>query len=252
MNTRYRTIIIEDEKNASDTLRMLLEKKHPEIEVVAVCEDVCTAVEFLRANMIDLAFMDVCIRGGTSFDILSQLPTISFQFIFITAYDEYALGALKLSAVDYLLKPIGMEELESAIQKFLNTRIDHVQREQQLQVLREHLASAHAGEGMVVIPTTEGFTVVHIQDIVRCEAQSNYTDIYLKDKTKLTACKTLREYEDLFARHNFFRIHHSYIINLQHLRKYVKGKGGYVILSDGKELEVSVRKKEEFLHRLGA
>lgn len=252
MNTRYRTIIIEDEKNAADTLRMMLEKKHPEIDVVAMYEDVTTAVDFLRANKIELAFMDVCIRGGTSFDIISQLPTIPFQFIFITAFNDYALSALRLSALDYLLKPIEMDELESAIQKFFNTRSDHVQREQQLQVLREHLASAHAGVGMVVIPSTDGFTVVHIQDIVRCEAHSNYTNVYLKDKTKLIACKTLREYEELFTPHNFFRIHHSYIINLQHLRKYVKGKGGYVILSDGKELEVSVRKKEEFLLRLGA
>ncbi len=252
MNTRYRTIIIEDEKNASDTLRMMLEKKHPEIDVVATHEDVRTAAEYLRENKVDLAFMDVCIRGGTSFDILSQLPTIPFQIIFITAHNEYALGALKLSALDYLLKPIDMDELEFAIQKFISTQFDHVQREQQLQILREHLASAHACDGSVVIPTTDGYTVVPIQDIVRCEAQSNYTDIYLKDRTKLTACKTLREYEELFASHNFFRIHHSYIINLHHLRKYVKGKGGYVILSDGKELEVSVRKKEEFLHRLGA
>jgi two-component system LytT family response regulator len=195
--------------------------------------------------------MDICIRDGTSFDILSQLSSVEFKIIFTTAFNEYALRAIKFSALDYLLKPVDADELSTAIQKFIDARFDNDQNKQQLHLLHDHLASSENGKGMIAIPTLDGFTIIQIQDIIRCEAQSNYTDVFLKNNIKFTTCRTLKEYEELFVPHNFFRIHNSHLINLNHLQKYVKGKGGHVILSDGKELEVSVRRKEEFLKRLG-
>ncbi len=250
-NKLYQALIIEDEKKACESLSHLLKTNHPEINVVKAYESVSDSLDFLKQNTIDLAFMDICIRDGTSFDILSQLSSVEFKIIFTTAYDEYALRAIKLSALDYLLKPINADELRSAIQKFIAARFDHDQHKQQLHLLHDNLASSENGKGMVAIPTLDGFTIIQIQDIIRCEAQSNYTDVFLINKIKFTTCRTLKEYEELFAPHNFFRIHNSHLINLHHLQKYVRGKGGYVILSDGKELEVSVRRKEEFLTRLG-
>jgi len=247
----YNAVIIEDEKKACESLHHLLKANHPEINVVKECESVSDSIEFLKQNTIDIAFMDICIQDGTSFDILSQLSSVEFKIIFTTAHDEYALRAIKLSALDYLLKPIDADELRSAIQKFIDARFDHNQHKQQLHLLHDHLAFSEHGKGMVAIPTLDGFTIVQIQDIIRCEAQSNYTDVFLRNKIKFTTSRTLKEYEELFAPHNFFRIHNSHLINLNHLQKYVRGKGGYVILSDGKELEVSVRRKEEFLNRLG-
>ncbi len=250
-NKLYNALIIEDEKKASESLRYLLQANHHEINVVKVCESVSGSLDFLKKNTIDLAFMDICIQDGTSFDILSQLSSVEFKIIFTTAHDEYALRAIKLSALDYLLKPIDAEELRTAIQKFINARFDHDQHKQQLHLLYDHLVSSEQDKGMVAIPTLDGFTIVQIQDIIRCEAQSNYTEVFLKNKIKFTTSRTLKEYEELFTPHNFFRIHNSHLINLHHLRKYVRGKGGYVILSDEKELEVSVRRKEGFLNRLG-
>jgi two-component system, LytTR family, response regulator len=247
----YQAIIIEDEKKACESLRHLLNKNHPAINVVKACESVSDSLDFLKHNTIDLAFMDICIKNGTSFDILSQLSSVEFKIIFTTAFDEYALRAIKLSALDYLLKPIDADELRIAIQKFIDVRFDNDLNKQQLRLLHDNLLSSEHGKGMVAIPTLDGFTIIQIQDIIRCEAKSNYTDVFLKNNIKFTTCRTLKEYEELFVPHNFFRIHNSHLINLHHLQKYVKGKGGHVVLSDGKELEVSVRKKEEFLNRLG-
>ena len=248
---QYSALIVEDEKKACESLRHLLVANHAEINIVKTCESVSESLEFLKRNTIDLVFLDICIKNGTSFDILSQLTSVEFKIIFTTGHDEYAIRAIKLSALDYLLKPINPDELRSAIQKFKDSRFDHVHNKQQLHLLHKHLTSSQSSEGMMAIPTIDGFTIIQIQDIIRCEAQSNYTDIFLKNKIKFTTSRTLKEYEELFAPYNFFRIHNSYLINLHHLQKYVRGKGGYVILSDGKELEVSVRRKEEFLNKLG-
>lgn len=251
ISRQYNALIIEDEKKACESLCRLLKTNHAEINIVKACESVSDSLDFLKQNTIDLAFMDICIQNGTSFDILSHLSSVKFKIIFTTAHDEYAIRAIKLSALDYLLKPINADELRSAIQKFKDSRFDHSQNKQQLHLLHDHLASSENSRGMVAIPTLDGFTIIQIQDIIRCEAHSNYTDVLLKNKTKFTTSRTLKEYEELFAPYNFFRIHNSHLINLHHLQKYVRGKGGYVILSDGKELEVSVRRKEEFLNRLG-
>ena len=197
-------------------------------------------------------FLDVELPDGTAFDDLQQLGGIRFQIIFTTAHAEYALRAIRFSALDYLMKPVVAEETRAAVDKVRGRRQDHDVRAHQMRTLQKHLVSGGEGMDRIVLPTQEGFIFVELHDIVWCEAQSNYTVFHLVAGPALIACRTMMEFEELLQEHGFFRIHHSHMINLHHVARYVKGKGGYVVMSTGTELEVSVRKrKEEFVGRIG-
>lgn len=250
-NHTLTAVIVDDERKSLEALQRLLTTQHPEILIQTTCDSVASAFGTLSTSTPDVVFMDIMLPDGTAFDLLAQLPSVKFKIIFTTGHDEFALRAIKLAALDYLLKPIDTDELRQAIARLRESKHDHENHERQLRLLQYHVTSSGTDSAKIALPTLDGFSFVPISDIIKCVAQGNYTDIFLTNRNKLTACKILKEFEELFAPFDFARIHNSYIINLQHLKRYVKGKGGYVVLSDGSELEVSVRRKEEFLRRIG-
>jgi two-component system, LytTR family, response regulator len=181
--------------------------------------------------------------------MLNELAEKNFHIIFTTAYDQYAIKAIKYAAFDYLLKPIDIEELKTAVEK-INTKQNN-QTKKQVELLQQNMQQQKNQLHKLAIPTLEGLMFYDINDIVHLEANSNYTNIYLANKTKITASKTLKEFEELLPDDTFFRTHHSYLINLNFIKRYIKGDGGQIELQNGTYVDVSRRKKEEFLKVMG-
>jgi two-component system, LytTR family, response regulator len=193
--------------------------------------------------------LDIQLQRESGFDLLLSLKTVDFAVIFTTAYSEYAVKAFKFSAIDYLLKPINIDELRSAIAKIGRKGTNHI--EEKLGQLLQNLRTVSDGYKLA-LPTADGLVFVKVSDILYCEASSNYTEITLPDNKRFVVSRTLKEYEDILSGQNFFRIHNSYLINLDKIKRYVRGEGGYVIMNNEKALDVSKRRKEAFLSRMGA
>lgn len=245
-----RTIIIDDEQHCIDRLSGLLAThcKH-EVHIMESCQDVETGVIAIKKLQPDLVFLDVMLHDKTGFDLLRQLPVINFEVIFTTAYEKYAVEAFRFSAIDYLLKPIDQDDLKEAVDKLKN-KILKDELSEKFQVLFHNLKNNQGLSKRISIPTVNGLIFLEVKDIIRCQAEVNYTNIFLKDKQKITVSKTLKEFEELLTAYNFYRVHNSHLINLTYVKSYHKGKGGYVSLTDNSEIEVSTRRKEQFLKKL--
>ncbi len=246
-----RAAVVDDEAACRLMLKHLLAKHCPEVAVIAECESVDEAVRTLPVCSPDLVFLDIMLTDGTGFDLLQQLETVPFKVVFTTAHDTFAIRAIRFSALDYLLKPIQRDELVSAVARASETSQATRTHSSQLRLLHDNLAATTGGDTQIALPTLDGFIFVTVHDIVDLEANGNYTTCSTTQGETHLICRTLKEFDDLLADHGFFRIHHSHSINLRHLRRYIRGKGGYVIMSSGKELEVSVRRREEFIAQLG-
>lgn len=240
--------IIDDELHCIHWLEKLIKTSKFDIEPVSSYTSVDTALKELPKLGVDVVFLDVQIEGKTGFDFLKELVYVQPEVIFTTAHAQFAIHALKLSAVDYLLKPIDRDDFEAAIKK-LQTRMEAKEITQKLEVLFYNLQKQDIHK-KISLPTSDGYTFVEIQDIVRCQADINYTHLFLQGNQKLTVSKSLKYFEELLCHFNFFRIHNSHLINLSYVRKYTKGKGGYVTMTDNSRLEVSTRRKENFLKQL--
>lgn len=245
-----RAVIVEDEKRTSDVLLRMLNDYCPDIEVVAQAMNVEEGIEKINQLKPNLVFLDVMMPDGSGFDVLERVKGHDFQVIFTTATDKFAIKAIKYSALDYLLKPIDPEELQAAVKKAEQQPVLDPEGKNK-EVLVENVKSkSTAGYNKITLPTGSAYEIVSVSDILHCEAQDNYTRVYLKDGKKYLVSGTLKHYEELLADHDFARIHHSHLVNMQHVMRFVKDDGGHVILTDGSEVEVSRRKKEEFLKRL--
>lgn len=242
-----RTIIVDDEEKSRVTLNNLLAKHCTAVTVLDQCESVAEAVKSIGKNSPDLVFLDIEMPFENGFSLFEKIKNPSFHIIFTTAYDQYAIKAIKYSALDYLLKPVDVDDLKSAVakcgEKQKTNRADDY--EMLLSALKLKSKSAK-----IAVPTFDGLQMVSANDIVKCVADESYTHITLTNGTKLTVSRILKEFEDLLSEFNFFRVHNSSLINLAHVKKYVKGDGGYVIMSDDETVEVSRRKKNELLSRL--
>lgn len=239
MKTKTQAYIIDDEQDGRDYISLLLENEFPEIQVDSQASSVEEAYIYLTKNTPDILFLDIQLTDGTAFDLLSKFKEIQSQIIFITAFENFAIQAIRNEAVDYLLKPIKKIDFISAVNKALeNNKKNKIS------------LSKHSGQNKINLPTLQGFKLINIADIIRCEADSNYTTFYLTDKTRILVSKTLHEFEERLSEHHFFRIHHKHLINIDYLKEYIKGKGGQVIMLDNTILDVSVRKKNDFLQRL--
>ena len=243
-------IIVDDELKSRESLKILLEEFCDNVAVKALCQDVAEAVVAIQQYKPDVVFLDIQLQRETGFDLLTQLGDFDFEVIFTTAYAEYAIKAFKFAAIDYLLKPIDIEELKRALSKVEKRMNDSISL--RLQQLMQNLKNTSSENYKLALPTTDGLVFVKMQDILYCEASSNYTEITVMDGKKYIVSRTLKEYEDMLGEHNFYRIHNSYLINLNAIKKYVRGEGGYVIMANDKSLDVSKRKKEGFLARIGA
>jgi two-component system LytT family response regulator len=242
-----RAIIIDDEQHCCDRLNSLLREDYSQL--IRVEGTFLTAGEGLKAIQLfqpELLFLDVQLDDGTGFDLLRQLHEINFELIFTTAYEKYAVQAFKFSAIDYLLKPIDREDLKPAIGR-LTGKIHKTDAAKKVDTLIHNLQGAPR---RICIPVMTGLVFVPVTDIIRCESDVNYTTLYLRDRQKLVVAKTLKEFEELLADYNFFRIHNSHLINLAYIKSYNKGKGGSVTMTDLATVEVASRRKEEFLKKL--
>lgn len=243
-------IIIDDENHCIDRLKKIIAARLAgSVTVRHTCQSVDEGIRSISSFSPDLVFLDVQLNDQTGFDLLSRLDDIPFEIIFTTAFDRYAVQAFKFSAIDYLLKPVDEDELVSACSRAQKRRQKAGSMEQ-VENLLQGLASLRQSFEKICIPDINGLQFVPVSDIIRCQSNVNYTTIYLKDQLKLTTAKTLKEFEELLGENNFFRIHNSHLINLSHMRKYNRGKGGTVTMADGTELEVSLRRKDEFLKRV--
>lgn len=236
-----KAILVEDEANSREILRNYLEKYCPQVVLVGQAASIKDALEIIENNDLDLVFLDIEMPFGNAFDLLEKVPDRNFETVFVTAYNHYAKDALNSHAAYYLMKPINIDELIKAVAYVLEVK----EKENALQ--EKVLNSNTRGiEGKLTLPQLDGFQVLNITDILYCKADDNYTEIYLENK-KILVSKTLKYFEDALSDFPFARIHKSYLVNVNEVVKYRKGKGGSVIISNGKELLVSASKKKDFL-----
>jgi two-component system LytT family response regulator len=246
-----RAIVVDDEPYACQALQTLLKKHCPDVIVEAACHSALEAEKQIRTLNPQLVFLDIEMPHRNGFELLEQLKPTSFQVIFTTSYDQYAIKAIRFSALDYLLKPIDPQELKAAVAKVsqsTNTSFDPAQLQLLLQSIREPATSINR----IALPTLEGLQMLVIDTILYCMANSNYTTFVMKDKKKLVISRTLKEVEEMLESHGFLRIHHSHLVNISAIEKYIRGEGGTVIMSDGEELDVSRSRKDSLLKVLQA
>ena len=244
-----KTIIVDDEQHCINRLGDLLLAHRKVVQVTGSYQSYHQALDAIRNSGPDLIFLDVQLGDKTGFDLLKALESIDFDIVFTTAFDKYAVEAFRFSAVDYLLKPIDAEKLKGAIQR-LQGKVSAKVLSKKIETLFYNLQQDENRSKRIAIPTAEGLTFIEVNDIVRCQSDVNYTNIFNKNGQKITVSRTLKQFEELLDNHNFFRVHKSHLINLSCIKKYNKGKGGTITMIDGPEIEVSMRRKDPFLQRL--
>jgi two-component system LytT family response regulator len=242
-----KTVIIEDEEFGRKTLTSLLDRYVPEVELVGFAENATDGAELINKLQPQLVLLDIEMPYVSGIQMLSMFKEINFHVIFITAYDQYAIAAIRAGALDYLLKPIDVTELKEAIQK-VSQRVEVDNLVKVKKETLERIDEVHKLESLA-LPGTDGLTFIKVVDIITLQADGNYTHIFLKDGKKVMVSKQLNEFEDRLPQQIFCRVHHSYIINLKFVTSYVKGRGGYVIMVDNSRVDVSQRKRDEFLER---
>lgn len=245
-----KAIIIDDEELGRTVLKNLVQKYCREISIVGEASNIKEAKKVILETNPALIFLDIEMQGGSGFDLLEQMKGSDFSVIFTTAYNQYAVKAFRYSAVDYILKPINIDELLAAVKKVVNPTNKKV-----MQSSLDHFMDSHTNQGVsknnkLALPTQEGLVFVDINDILRCEADGKYTHCFIMGGKKLYSTRSLKDFEEQLAPRGFCRIHHAHLVNLNHIKNYVKGDGGQVLMANGDSVIVSKRKKEEFLNRL--
>ena len=243
-----KAIIIDDELSGREVLKKLVQLNCPEVTVVNTLNAIETGLQSINEDKPDLVFLDIQMPNASGFDLLNQIDKIDFEIIFVTAHDSFAIRAFKYAAVDYLLKPIKVTELIDAVKR-ADERIKNNQTQDNVKFMLEKVSPVKKVflNNKILLPTLGGYNIIEVSDISYCKSESNYTRFHFADGKNLVVSKTLKEFESILLENNFFRIHRSYIINLNCIAKYNKGKGGEVVMKDGAILEVSREKKEEFL-----
>ncbi|MGB5556051.1 MAG: LytTR family DNA-binding domain-containing protein [Flavobacteriaceae bacterium] len=238
---KLRAILVEDEADSREILRNYLTKYCEQVELLGEAATAQEALKLIETLELDLVFLDVEMPFANAFDLLEQLPDRTFETVFVTAYNHYAIDALNNHAAYYLMKPINIDELIKAVDYV--EEIKEKENTLENQVLQPKLKNA---EGKITLPQQDGFQVLNVADIIFCKADDNYTEIHLAAK-KILVSKTLKYFEDALSDFSFARIHKSYLVNVNEVIKYKKGKGGSVVVSNGKELLVSASKKKDLL-----
>jgi len=245
-----KAVLVDDEPRSLKVLQLLTSAYADQVKVVASCTDPKVAIEKINELAPDLIIMDIQMPKLTAFDVLTALNNPLVEVIFATAYNAYALRAFQYSAVDYLLKPIDEEHFQRAMTKAI-TRIKEKNSHHHFETLLFNIHKVRNSDDMkICIPDSKGFKVIRVADILYCEADSCYTIIHFRQQPNLVSSRTLAEYHALLDPNHFFRIHRSFIVNIHHIKEYRKGEGGYVVMEDDKMLEVSRRKKEDFMEKI--
>ncbi len=244
-----KVVIVEDEKRSRETLRTLLEEFCKDVQVIATASSVNEAVKVLSVFSPDVVFLDIELQTGVGFDVLEQIKEPDFEIIFTTAFEKYAIQAIKFSSLDYLLKPIDLDELKQAVEK-ARERMDTNIYRQQIETLMQSIGKESHKQEKICLATTSGMEFIAIEDIVLCKADGSYTSFILRDTSTLLVSKHLKEYENLLAEQQFMRVHNSYLINLKEVKKYIKSDGGYIIMSNDMHVSISPRKKDELIESM--
>ena len=247
---KIKTILIDDEPRGLSSLQKLLQLNCPEVNVISCCAGADEAKNKIIELQPQLIFLDIAMPGKTGFDMLRELTTINFETIFVTAHNSYMIQAFHFSAVDYLLKPVEEELLIEAVKR-AGKRINDKTGNGQIETLLHNIRHNEGTQKMkLCIPSVKGFQVIEIHDLIYCEASGNYTNFYFTTGPSICASRPIHEYETILEDCNFVRIHKSFMVNLQHIKEYVRGEGGTVIMSNGHEVEVSRRKKDMLMTKM--
>jgi two-component system, LytTR family, response regulator len=242
-----KAIIVDDEPDGIRTLKKMLELYCPEVEIAATCSNATTAIQKLEEIHPDVVFLDIQMPGKSGLDMLADIAVKDFEVIFVTAHNEYLLQALQFSAVDYLMKPVDEDRLTEAVQR-LKTRINSTKNTSPTEALLYNMNKTGLPQEMkLCLPTLKGFTIVKLEEIIYCEAQRSYTVFHFVNKKTTVISKPMFDYEQLLSGTTFMRVHKSFLINLLHIEEYVRGEGGSVLMTNGMEIEISRRKKDQFL-----
>jgi two-component system LytT family response regulator len=243
-----KALIIDDEQRTRELIAKMIESFDMDIVAIPKGENVKSGLEAIKEIQPDLVFLDIQMPDGTGFDLLKAIPDKNFEVIFITAHEEFAIKAIKFSALDYILKPVDPEELRAALERALETMSDDQKQEPQFEALQHNIQPNQ--KRRLVLKTQESVHVVELDHIIRCEADRNYTSFYLTEGKKILVSRTLKDYETLLSGHNFLRVQQSHLVNLNFVDRYDKGNGGAVVMKDGSEVPLSPAKRDIFFQIL--
>jgi two-component system, LytTR family, response regulator len=243
---KIRAILIDDEWNSLQNLQRKLEEFCPDVNVIGATQKPDEAITLIRQLRPDVIFLDIEMPRMNGFRLLEEIADGDFEIIFTTAYPHYTIEAIRISAFDYLMKPIAIKELQQAIERLRSGKQSGHAKEK-FQVLKNALGPNKSQEEQIAIPTSEGLEFIPIHKIMRIDSDSNYSRLFLSDGTSLLVTRLLKDFEDMLVPYRFYRIHNSHLINLTFIKKYIRGEGGQVMMQNGDVIDVSRRKKEEFL-----
>ena len=241
-----KAVLVDDEEHCLYTLNTLLTEYCPKVQVLASCTSVVQAIDLIEKVKPDLVFLDIEMPFMNGFEMLEEIKPISFSVIFTTSYDRYAIRAIQFSALDYLLKPIDTKGLLAAVQRVEQRRMSP--SEEQFQMLMDQLSHKERRFLKIAIPTSEGFELIPADQVMHCKADDNFTIVHLKNKSTKIACRSLKEMEEQLQDFtNFIRVHHSYLVNMNEVTKYIRGEGGYLVMTDGSTINVSRARKDALM-----
>ena len=243
-----RALIVDDEPKNIRILHGLLQTYCPQVQVVGQANGFHKALELIESSHPDLLFLDIEMPYGNAFDLLEKIMPVKFEIIFVTAFNDYALKAFRYSALDYLLKPVNIDELKAAVAK-AEQKLDQKNVNLQLNNFINNFKKAELQK--IALPLLDGLLFVPVPEITYLHAKGSYTDVHLHNGEIHTTARTIKDYEDMLSQDTFCRVHHAYLINVNHIKKYSRGRGGLIEMEDGAIIEVSVRRKDEFLSRFG-
>jgi len=244
----YQTVIIDDDQLARRGLRRILEQHFDTIKIMGEADSVASGLQLIQEVDPDLVFLDIEMPDGTGFRLLEQLQEVNFKVVFTTSYSDYAITAFKYSAFDYIVKPVLIENVQATINRI--SEIPASQQKQRVEVLKRNLSLNTEDEATIALPEINGFTIVKVKDIVRCEGERNYSRIFFSDGKSVLVSRTLLEFDNLLIHHGFFRIHRSHLISLRNVNRYLKTDGGVIEMLDKTLLPVSPKFKDDLLNRL--
>ena len=245
-----KALLVDDELNSLQNLQLKIQEFCPEVRIVAQTQRPEEAIVLIQQHKPDVVFLDIEMPRMSGFKMLEQIPDIDFEIIFITAYNRYAINAIRISAFDYLVKPVSIKDLQQSIERLGNFAIK--KSRERADVLKRNLANPKSQEDQIAIPTNDGLEFIQIRQIMRIESSSNYSKLILLDGHQLLVTRQLKDFEELLGDYRFYRIHHSHLINLSYIAKYIRGDGGQVTMRNGDIIDVSRRKKEVFLKLIGS
>ncbi len=244
----YQTILIDDDQLSRRGLRRILEQNFPEIEIVGEADSVSSGLDLINRVEPELVFLDIEMPDGTGFSLLEQVTNVNFKVVFTTSYSDYAITAFKYSAFDYIVKPVLIENVRLTINRI--NEIPVLREKQRVEVLKRNLNPGTDSDQTIALPEINGFIIVKVNDIVRCEGERNYSRVFFTNGSSVLVSRTLLDFDNLLVPHGFFRIHRSHLINLKNVNRYLKTDGGVVEMKDKTQLPISPKFKDDFLNRV--